>query len=77
MLTRPFEITIAGWPSKETFCADANPAAANQSTASLKLSIETIIRYNPASVQIDRRVGVLHTCVSPETDGLNCGTQLK
>jgi hypothetical protein len=56
-LTRPFEITIPGWPSKETVCADANPATANQNVIRLKLSMEPIIRYNPASVQTELQDG--------------------
>jgi len=78
MLTLPLEITIAGWPSKEPVCADANPATANQNAmCRLKLSMEPIIRYNPWSVQAelqDRRVTYLHVTGDR---GLNCASPLE
>jgi len=51
-LTLPFDMTIAGWPSKTTVCADTNPAAANQDAADLKLSMKSIIRYILPLVQV-------------------------
>jgi hypothetical protein len=77
MLTLPLEITIAGCPSKEPVCADANPDTANQNAMRLKLSMEPIIRYNPASVQAeleDHRVTYLHVTGDR---GLNCTTPLE